>query len=161
MDFPGGPQSPFGRGRSLFYSDPPTRLPVSRLTGQQPPWLSKEGLLREGHEAWCEEISHLSPEQLVLGKAARAMHQWLRDAGVKGGDAKGDRMVQAGREVLFKIKNAYFQEVLQGQPQHTMQAGKASRGFLPNRGAKVGQDKSVPVRALPASRCPGGSPRSC
>ena len=35
---------------------------------------------------------------------------------VKGGDAKGDKMVQAGREVLFKIKNAYFREVLQSQP---------------------------------------------
>ena len=63
------------------------------LTGQQPPRLSKEGLLREGHETWCKEISHLSPEQLVLGGAARTMHQWLRDAGVKGGDAKGDKMV--------------------------------------------------------------------
>ena len=26
------------------------------LTGQQPPTLSKEGLLREGNAAWCEEI---------------------------------------------------------------------------------------------------------
>ena len=66
--------------------------------------LSKEGLLREGHEAWCEEISQLSSEQLVLGGAARTMHQWLRDARVKGGDAKGDKMVQAGQEVLFKTK---------------------------------------------------------
>ena len=61
-------------------------------------------------------------------------------------------MVQAGREVLFKIKNAYFQEVLQGQPQHTVPAGKESGSFLPNRWTKVGQDKSVPVRALPTSR---------
>ena len=122
------------------------------LTGQQQPRLDKEGLLQEGHEAWCEEISHLSPEQLVLGGAARTMHQWLRDAGVKGGDAKGDKMVQAGREVLFKIKNAYFQEALQSQPEQTVRTGKASRGFLPNQWTKVGQDKSVPVRALPASR---------
>ena len=98
------------------------------LTGQQQPRLNKEGLLQEGHEAWCAEISHLSPEQLVLGGAARTMHQWLRDAGVKGGDAKGDKMVQAGREVLFKIKNAYFQEALQSQPQHNVQTSKASRG---------------------------------
>ena len=50
--------------------------------------ISQEGLLREGHEAWCEETSLLSPEQLALGGADRTMHQWLRDAGVKGGDAK-------------------------------------------------------------------------
>ena len=67
----------------------------------------------------------------MLGGAARTMHQWLRDAGVKGGDAKGDKMVQAGREVLFKIKNAYFQEALQSQPGQTVRTGKASRGFLP------------------------------
>ena len=36
------------------------------------------------------------------------MHQWLQDAGVKRGDAKGDKMVQASREVLFKIKNAWW-----------------------------------------------------
>ena len=126
------------------------------LTGQQLPRLSKERLLREGHEEWCKDISQLSPEQLVLGGAARTMHQWLRDAGVKGGDAKGDKMAQAGREVLFKIKNAYFQQVLQGQPQHTVPAasGKESGSFLPNRWSKVGQDKSVPVRALPTSRQP-------
>ena len=122
------------------------------LTGQQPPMLSKEGLLREEHQAWCEEISHLSPEQLVLGGAARTMHQWLQDAGVKRGDAKGDKMVQASREVLFKIKNAYFQEVLQDKPQHAVPVSKASGGFLPNRWTKVGQDKSVPTRALPKSR---------
>jgi len=114
--------------------------------------LSKEGLLREEHEAWCEEISHLSPEQLVLGGAARTMHQWLRDAGVKGGDTKGDKMVQASREVLFKIKNAYFQEVLQDKPQHAAPASKVSGGFRPNQWTKVGQDKSVPARALPKSR---------
>ena len=28
--------------------------------------------------------------------------------------------VQAGREVLFKIKNAYFQEALQSQPEQTV-----------------------------------------
>ena len=80
------------------------------------------------------------------------MHQWLRDAGVKGGDAKGDKMVQAGREVVFKIKNAYFQEVLQSQLQRIVPAGKGSGGFLPNQWTKVGQDKSVPIRPLPTSR---------
>ena len=51
----------------------------------------------------------------MLGGAARTIHRWFLEAGVKRGDTKGDKMVQAGREVLFKIKNAYFQEVLQGQ----------------------------------------------
>ena len=60
--------------------------------------------------------------------------------------------MQAGREVLFRIKNAYFQEVLQGQPQRTVPAGKGSGGFLPNNWTKVGQDKSVPVRPFPTSR---------
>ena len=122
------------------------------LTGQQSPLLNKEGLLIEGYEAWCEEISHLSPEQLVLGGAARTMHQWLQDAGVKGGDVKGDKMVQAGREVLFKIKNAYFQEVLQGQQQRVVQSRKGGDQFVPNKWTKVGQDRSVPARALPVSK---------
>ena len=80
------------------------------------------------------------------------MHQWLQDAGVKGGEVKGNKMVQAGREVLFKIKNAYFQEVLQGQQQSVVRSQKGGGRFVPNNWTKVGQDRSVPARALPVSK---------
>ena len=103
-------------------------------------------------QAWCEEIGYLTPEQLVLGGAARTIHRWFLEAGVKRGDTKGDKMVQAGREVQFKIKNAYFQEVLQGQQLSPAQCAKDGEEFVPNKWTKVGQDRSAPVRTLPASR---------
>ena len=53
----------------------------------------------------------------------------------------------------FKIKkNAYFQEVLQGQQLSPARCAKDGEEFVPNKWTKVGQDRSAPVRTLPTSR---------